>query len=109
VPRTVIDAEESDSPLWRQRLTALQAWYDAEYARAHRSTEEPGLWISMGDECVESRPPWLETYAEAVCPAAGRVGRRGSGCSGPAMIWPYDWRTVPGPTWRNSAGWPMWT
>jgi hypothetical protein len=29
--------------LWRQRLTALQAWYDAEYARAHRSTEEPGF------------------------------------------------------------------
>jgi hypothetical protein len=57
-----------------QRLTALQAWYDAEYARVHRSTEEPGLWISMRDECVESRPPWLETYAEAVL-RRGRTGR----------------------------------
>jgi hypothetical protein len=74
VPPTVIDAEESDSPSWRQRLTALQAWYDAEYAQAHRSIEEPGLWLSMRDECVESRPPWLETYAEAVL-RRSRTGR----------------------------------
>ena len=76
----VIDAEESDSPLWRQRQTALQAWYDAETARAHRSTEEPGLWISMRDQCVEGRLPWLEMYAcwrgaEAVL----RRGRRDRG------------------------------
>ena len=76
----VIDAKESDSPLWRQRLTALQAWYDAETARAHRSTEEPGLWISMRDQCVEGRLPWLEMYAcwrgaEAVL----RRGRRDRG------------------------------
>jgi DNA-binding CsgD family transcriptional regulator len=79
VPPTVIDAEESDSPLWRERLTALQAWYDAEYARVHRSTEEPGLWISMRDQCVEGRLPWLEMYAcrrgaEAVL-RRGRTGR----------------------------------
>jgi hypothetical protein len=78
VPPTVIDAEESDSPLWRQRLTALQAWYDAEYARAHRSTEEPGMWFSMRDECVEGQLPWLETYAcRRVAEAVLRRGRTG--------------------------------
>lgn len=76
---TVIDAEESASPLWQLRLAALQAWYDAETARAGRDPEESGRWAAMRAASAAGRLPWLELYAcwrgaEAVL-RHGRTGR----------------------------------
>jgi hypothetical protein len=80
VPPTVIDAEESDSPLWRQRLTTLQAWYDAEYARAPPKYRGTGA-VDLDARRVRREPAavvWRRT-PRPCCAAAGRVGRRGSG------------------------------
>ena len=51
------------SPLMRTRLSAMQTWYDAETARAHRSAEEPGLWVSIRAGCEVAQLAWLNTYA----------------------------------------------
>ena len=75
----VIDPQDSVSPLWQQRITALQAWYDAETARARRSPEESGRWVVTRKESVSGQLAVAGRYAcrrgaESVL-RRGRTGR----------------------------------
>jgi DNA-binding CsgD family transcriptional regulator len=76
---TVIDPEDSCSTLWNQRIAALQEWYDAETARAHRDPDEAARWVATRSAAIAGLLPWLELYAgsrgaEAIL-RRGRTGR----------------------------------
>ncbi|HYN29702.1 MAG TPA: AAA family ATPase [Dermatophilaceae bacterium] len=44
-------------------VRAMQAWYDAECARADRSSEATGAWRAAADACAAASLPWDEAYA----------------------------------------------
>lgn len=60
---TVIDAEPASGLLRPRRVAAMQAWYEAETARARGEDDEPTLWVATRDRCETGELPWLDAYA----------------------------------------------
>jgi DNA-binding CsgD family transcriptional regulator len=51
--------EPGDGPGWLMVLTAMQAWYDAERARAHAASPN---WAEAAEACRVAGLPWDEAY-----------------------------------------------
>ncbi len=62
-PGEVLGRQAPIGTLREVQLTALQAWYDAETARALGSVDEPAQWDELRSRFIEAQLPWLESYA----------------------------------------------
>jgi DNA-binding CsgD family transcriptional regulator len=55
--------EQRNAVSWQAQAHAMQAWYDAECARAEAADDEGTLWLACVDAFVATLLPWDELYA----------------------------------------------
>ena len=75
-PDLPVDVSPGDH--YRKVVRAMQAWYDAELARAHRGADSAALWVDAAEACQEALLPWDEAYSRwraAETLLAGRTSR----------------------------------
>jgi DNA-binding CsgD family transcriptional regulator len=60
----VIAQDATDDPGWQRYLQALQSWYEAETARAHRQDDEAARWATTAELFAVAHRPWQQAYAE---------------------------------------------